>query len=178
MTSAHDRIELDEIRAALAQTPAVLRSLLAMAPEAALSFREAPGTWNPLEVLCHVTDGEVYDWLPRVTIILSPDADKRFTPFDREAGFGRYRGWTLDALLREFERLRADNLDRLARFGVSAADLGRTGIHPEFGPVTLHQLLACWVAHDLAHVAQIARVLVRYVGPDVGPWRAYFSLLR
>jgi hypothetical protein len=45
-------------------------------------------------------------------------------------------------------------------------------------PVTLGQLLACWVTHDLAHVTQIARVLVRYVGRDVGPWRAYFSLLR
>jgi hypothetical protein len=178
MNSAHDQIELEEIQAALARTPAALRSLLAMAPEAALSFREAPGAWTPLEVLCHVIEGEVHNWLPRVTIILSPDADKRFTPFDREAGFRRYRGWTLDALLWEFERLRADNLDRLARFGLSAADLGRTGIHPEFGPVTLHQLLACWMAHDLAHVAQIARVLVRYVGPDVGPWRAYFSLLR
>jgi len=178
MKSVHDSLTLEDIHAALARTPAVLRSLLAMAPGAALSFREAPGTWNPLEVLCHVTDGEVDDWLPRMTIILSPDAAKQFTPFDREAGFRRYRGWSLDALLQEFERLRADNLDRLARFGLSAADLGRTGIHPEFGAVTLHQLLACWVAHDLAHIAQIARVLVRYVGPDVGPWRAYFSLLR
>ena len=52
------------------------------------------------------------------------------------------------------------------------------GLTVRFGPVTLHQLLACWVAHDLAHVAQIVRVLVRYVGPDVAPWRAYFSLLR
>src|SRR3989442_538531 len=142
MKSTHDSLELEDIRAALARTPAVLRSLLAMAPEAALSFRETPDAWNPFEVLCHVTDGEVYDWLPRVTIILSPDADKHFTPFDREAGFLRYRGWVLDALLREFERLRADNLDRLARFGLSEADLGRTGIHPQSGPVTPRQWLA------------------------------------
>jgi hypothetical protein len=51
-------------------------------------------------------------------------------------------------------------------------------MHPELGAVTLRQLLACWVTHDLAHVAQISRVLVRYFGREVGPWRAYFSLLR
>jgi DinB superfamily len=178
MTSIHDSLELEDIRATLSGTPAVLRSLLTMAPEGALSFHEAPDTWNPFEVLCHVTDAELYAWLPRVAIIMSADGDRRFTPFDREAGFSHYRGWTLDALLREFERLRADNLDRLAQFNLSAADLARTGIHPEFGPVTLRQLLACWVTHDLAHVTQIARVLVRCVGRDVGPWRAYFSLLR
>ena len=50
--------------------------------------------------------------------------------------------------------------------------------HPEFGRVTLEQLLVCWVTHDLAHVAQIARVLVRHFGERIGPWTKYFSLLR
>jgi hypothetical protein len=56
--------------------------------------------------------------------------------------------------------------------------LGRTAIHPELGTVTLAQLLACWVTHDHAHIAQIARVLTRGYGAFVGPWRRYFSLLR
>jgi len=175
---AEGHVDVQEVTALLARTPAVLRALTAMAPAEALSFREAPGTWNLLEVLSHVTDGEVSDWLPRVEIMLSSESDTPFTPFDREAGFARYGGWTLDALLPEFERLRAGNLDRLARFGLTASDLERTGMHPELGTVTLRQLLACWVTHDLAHVAQMSRVLVRYFGPGVGPWRTYFSLLR
>jgi uncharacterized damage-inducible protein DinB len=172
-----DMQDLQEVHALLARTPGVLRSLMAMAPPDALAFREAPGTWNPLEVLCHVADAEVHDWMPRVEIILS-GSQHPFTPFDREAGLARYGGWTIDALLRELERLRADNLDRLAGFGMTASDLERAGMHPERGAVTLRQLLACWVTHDLAHVAQISRVLVRYFGREVGPWRAYFSLLR
>jgi hypothetical protein len=43
--------------------------------------------------------------------------------------------------------------------------------------VTLAQLLACWATHDLAHIEQISRALVRHRGPDVGPWAKYYRLL-
>jgi hypothetical protein len=169
--------DLDRLHARLSQTPAVLRGLLTDAPADALAFREAPRTWTPLEVLFHVMDGEIDDWMPRVRVIMSDAADKRFAPFDREAGMRRYAGWTAAAALDEFDRLRRESLDALAALHLAPADLARTGIHPEFGRVTLDQLLACWVTHDLAHVAQIARVMVRYQGPAVGPWSKYFSLL-
>jgi hypothetical protein len=80
--------------------------------------------------------------------------------------------------LTEIERLRAGNLAYLRTLNLSAADLQRTAIHPGLGVVTLHQLLATWATHDLAHVAQISRVMVRYFGEHVGPWREYFSLLK
>lgn len=50
-------------------------------------------------------------------------------------------------------------------------------IHPAFGPVTLRQLLATWVAHDLGHVAQIARVMAKQYRDAVGPWRAYLPVM-
>jgi hypothetical protein len=53
----------------------------------------------------------------------------------------------------------------------------RTGQHPELGVVTLRQLLATWVVHDLDHVGQIARVMAKAYGDQVGPWRAYVSIL-
>ena len=43
--------------------------------------------------------------------------------------------------------------------------------------MTLRELLATWVVHDLAHLGQIARVLAKHHGADVGPWRAYLSIL-
>lgn len=161
----------------LAATPAVLRELVGGAPPESLTFKEAPSAWTPIQVLCHVTDGEVTDWMPRLELILSPGEARTFTPFDREAGFARYAGWTASDLLTEFDRLRTANLSRVAALALQDRDMKRTGIHPELGPVTLGQLLACWATHDLAHIAQISRVLVRYFGPRVGPWRQYFSLL-
>ena len=53
----------------------------------------------------------------------------------------------------------------------------RRGLHPELGEVTLAQLLATWVAHDLTHLGQIGAVLARRYREDVGPWRAYLPAL-
>jgi hypothetical protein len=167
-----------EVQTTLSRTHAILDGLTAHASPDALVFREAPGTWNALEILSHVTDGEITDWMPRVRIVLAASGDRRFTPFDREGGFVRYRGWSAAALLAEFATLRARNLTELDGLRITPEQLRLEGLHPEFGAVTLQQLLATWVTHDLAHVAQLARVLVRYTGRDVGPWAKYFSLLR
>jgi hypothetical protein len=99
-----------------------------------------------------------------VELMLGPDADKRFTPFDREGGFARYQGWTVAALVDEFDRLRRGNLFRLDELNITADDLDRTGIHPDLGVVTLSQLLSCLATHDLAHIEQITRSLVAYEG--------------
>jgi hypothetical protein len=43
--------------------------------------------------------------------------------------------------------------------------------------VTLGQLLAAWVVHDLGHLAQIERVMARQYRDAVGPWREYLPIL-
>jgi hypothetical protein len=164
-----------DVRPVLSRTPDIIRGLIEGAPAAALDFHERTGAWSPVEVLCHLADGEITDWMPRLELMLSGSQPARFQPFDREGGFARYAGWTAPRLLDEFERLRTSNLARLDQLDV--ADGERTAVHPELGTVTLGQLLACWATHDLAHVAQITRTLVRHRGPEVGPWRKYFSLL-
>jgi hypothetical protein len=73
--------------------------------------------------------------------------------------------------------LRRDNLQRLRALNLTNVDLDRTGRHPAFGVVTLRQLLATWVAHDLDHVMQISRVLGRQYADEVGPWRAYLRVI-
>jgi uncharacterized damage-inducible protein DinB len=160
----------------LAQGPRIVEGLIAAAPLEALTWREAPGTWHIVEVLCHMADGEITDWMPRLERIL--EGGGRFTPFDREGGFTRYRGWTAEALVGEFGQLRRANLEKLETLHLTASHLTLRGEHPEFGPVTLQQLLACWATHDMAHVAQISRLLTRAFGRHVGPWKKYFSLLQ
>ena len=103
--------------------------------------------------------------------------EQRFTPYDRLAQFRESQGKALDELLDEFARLRADNLTTLAGWRLNEARLALEGEHPEFGAVTLRQLLAAWVAHDLGHVAQTARVMAKQYREAVGPWRAYLPVL-
>jgi len=165
-----------DVRASLAQGPRIVEGLIAAAPRDALDWREASGAWTPIEVLAHLADGEITDWMPRVERIVSGGG--RFAPYDREGGFERYRGWTAEALVGEFGQLRRANLDRLDQLDLTAPHLGLTGEHPEFGTVTLGQLLATWAAHDMAHVAQLSRILARAFGRHVGPWTRYFSLLK
>jgi hypothetical protein len=169
-------VPLHTVRRALAQTPRIVEGLIAAAPPDALTWREAEGTWHAVEVLCHIADGEITDWMPRIEQILSGGG--RFVPFDREGGFARYRGWTAEALVGEFGQLRRANLEKLDALQLSVSHLRLTGVHPEFGAVTLEQLLACWATHDMAHIAQLARLLTRSFGRHVGPWRKYFSLLQ
>ena len=55
--------------------------------------------------------------------------------------------------------------------------LDKKGTHPEFGPVTLRQMLATWTAHDLSHIGQIADSMARRYRDDVGPWRRFLPVL-
>ena len=167
----------DSIRPVLSRTPAIVRALFDGAPIDALDFHELAGAWSPRQVLCHLAEAEITDWMPRIDSILGSNEDKRFIPFDREGGFVRFAGWDARALLDEFERLRHENVNRLERLALTDADQDRTGVHPEFGRVTVSQLLACWATHDLAHINQITRSLVRHRGPTIGPWTKYYRLL-
>jgi hypothetical protein len=83
----------------------------------------------------------------------------------------------LRELLNIFADLRLDNVARLESLRLETSDLNRRGLHPELGPVTLGQLLATWVAHDLNHLGQVARVMGRQYTEAVGPWLEYLPLL-
>jgi hypothetical protein len=115
--------------------------------------------------------------VPRARTILEQGEGRAFDKFDRFAQFALSEGRTLTSLLDEFATLRQENLRAVAALGLTDADLDRRGRHPELGVVTLRQHLATWVAHDLDHVMQIARVLARQYSDDVGPWRAYLRII-
>jgi hypothetical protein len=169
-------LSVPDVRDSLAHAPRIIEGLIAGAPRDALTWREADGAWTPVEVLAHLADAEVTNWLPRVERILAGGG--AFPPFARDAGFSRFRDWTAEALVGEFGQRRRANLAALDRAGLTAAHLGLTGVHPEFGTVTLEQLLATWAAHDLSHIAQLSRIFTRAFGRHVGPWAQYLSPLK
>jgi hypothetical protein len=125
----------------------------------------------------HLIHGERTDWITRTEILLTHGESRPFTPFDRFAQFEASRGKTLSELLDTFAEARASSLSRLDSLRLTAEDMDRRGRHPELGSVTLGELLATWVAHDLSHLAQIARVMGRQYTEAVGPWRAYLPML-
>jgi hypothetical protein len=169
---------LDDARSILQRTPDVLRGLLADLPPQWTVATEGPGTWGPYDVVGHLIHAERTNWMPRVEHILQHGEGVPIPPFDREAVFTASRGRSLEELLDTFARLRAESLERLNALALSTGDLLRRGRHPELGPVTLQQLLATWVAHDLGHLSQIVRVMAQQYADAVGPWQAYLSILR
>jgi hypothetical protein len=163
--------------AVLERTPAVFRTLLAGLPEVWITADEGPETFSPFDNVGHLIQGERSDWIPRARLILAQEAERRFAPFDRFAQAGENAGKSMSALLDEFTALRAENLATLRSWRLSARELALDGEHPALGQVTLGQLLATWVAHDLGHLAQTARVMAKRHRDAVGPWRAYLPIL-
>ena len=169
--------DLKEGLAILTRTPGTLDAMLRGLPDGWIQAHEGGDTWSPFDVLGHLIHGERTDWVPRARIIMEQGESRPFEKFDRFAQFEETQGRTLDSLLDEFLVRRRESLRQLAELRIGPADLGRRGTHPALGTVTLRQLLATWVAHDLDHVVQVARVIGRQYTDEVGPWRAYLRVI-
>lgn len=172
------QFELTKAVAVLERTPSVLNHLLKNLPEEWTSNNEGGDTWSPFDVVGHLIHGEETDWLPRTQIILEGDPEKVFTPYDRFAQIELSKGKTLNQLLREFEKLRGENISKLEAFNISEEDLKRVGTHPELGKISLSNLLSAWVVHDLGHIAQISRVMAKQYGSQIGPWHEYMMIMK
>lgn len=169
-------MELPEATSILTRTPAILDVLLSGLPPDWLHRDDGPGTWSAYDILGHLLHGEEADWLPRVQMIIQHGTGRAFEPVDRVAMLGR-EPEPVTVLLARFRTARQASVEKLLSLGLTKADLDRRGRHPEFGEVTLAQLVATWVAHDLTHLAQVGEVLARHYRDDVGPWRAYLPAL-
>jgi hypothetical protein len=179
--SKADRAEVDfDLRLSidvLERTPATLRALLQDVDPKLARGTEGPDTFSPFDNIGHLIDGEETDWMARARIILARGANRRFEPYDRFRHRARNAKRTLDSLLDEFARLRAENLRELESWELTEAQLDLPGEHPSLGPVTLRQLLSAWVVHDLGHIAQVARVMAKQYRTEVGPWVPYLPVL-
>lgn len=164
--------------AILEKTPWAVEQLLSGLPEEWILSNEGGETWSPFDIVGHMVHGERADWIARLEIILSENADKIFSSFDRFAQFHESMGKTLDVLLDEFKFLRAENIKILKSKKLSEINFNRIGIHPVFGSITLKNLIATWVVHDLNHLAQISRVMGHQYKEYVGPWKEYLRILK
>jgi hypothetical protein len=113
----------------LERTPDILIAMLENVSEEWTSVNEGGETWTVFDVVGHLIQGEQTDWVPRMQLILSANADKQFAPFDRFAQLQVNNGKSLSGLLAEFRILRQQNLDHLKSRNLSPADLDLTGLY-------------------------------------------------
>lgn len=170
---------LEEAIALLERTPRVLRAWLDGLPSGWLRADEGAATYSPLEIVGHFVHGEETDWIPRTQRILEHGESVPFERYDRFAQRRLHGDQTVAELLALFEARRAESLAALRALlpSADAAPLERRGLHPILGAVTLRQLLATWVVHDLSHLRQAARVMAQRYRGEVGPWREFLPVL-
>ena len=162
----------------LERTPPVLTVLLNGLDDGWVMNNEGPDTFSPYDVIGHLIHGEKTDWTARTKIILEFGLSKSFVPWDRFAQYEESKGKTLEQLLEDFEKVRAENVIWFRSLKLSETDLDKKGMHPKLGEVTLRNLLATWVVHDLTHIAQITRVMAKQYKKAIGPWIKYFRVLQ
>ncbi|MDN5388996.1 DinB family protein [Bacillus sp. LB7] len=169
--------QLEEAIEILERTPQTLSQLLTGLSSPWISCNEGADTWNAFDVVGHLIEGEKNNWLPRIKMIVTKGATEPFPPFDRFSQLNQNDGKTMEQLLNEFAEIRRANLEALRQIIDPETDFEQTGMHPEFGIVKLREQISTWVAHDLTHILQIARVLAKRYQDDVGPWKAYLRIL-
>ena len=169
--------QYDEAVAILRRTPATLTTLLRGLPDAWTRSTEGPDTWSAYDIVGHLLHGEDANWIPRARMILEYGETRPLDSFGRTAMFEKYQDSSLDQLLTAFAQARANNLAALDELHITPEKLTLKSTHPEFGIVTLSQLLATWVVHDLNHIGQIVEVMSRQYADAVGPWRQNLAIL-
>ncbi len=171
------KFEIEKTIEILDRTPRTVRSMLENLSDEWTQSETVDGSWNPFDIVGHYIHGEKTDWIPRLKIILAQGESIEFEPFDRFAQFILSKGRSLSDLLDEFEALRIENIKKLRELKITNDQLALKGMHPELGEVTLEQLLATWVVHDLNHIRQIVTGLAQKYSDNVGVWREYLSIL-
>jgi hypothetical protein len=169
--------KINEAIELLERTPETLSRLLTGLSPGWLTCNEAGDTWNVIEVVAHLIEGEKVNWIPRINMILTKGENYTFPPFDRFAHLSNNEK-DIEQLLLEFNKCREESLERLRSQLDTVTDFEQSARHPEFGPVRLRELLSTWTVHDLTHISQITRIMAKRYKEDVGPWQAYLSILK
>lgn len=171
------KFSLDKSIEILFNTPQTLTSLLQNLSEEWINHNEGENTWTVKEIVAHLIVCEQTNWMTRVKLILSENENKTFALLDMKAHFELAKQNSIDDLLKMFKEMRMKGLEELKSFQLQGSDLQKTGIHPATGEVPLQQIIATWTAHDLTHIAQIARVMAKQQKESMGSFAKFFKSL-
>jgi len=161
----------------LERTPHVLRQLVQGLHPSWTEQNEGGDSWNVPQVVAHLIHCDEANWLLRASHILSEGEKTPLPLFDRFAHLERFKEYLPEDLLNEFRLTREKSLSEISRLLEGFTSFDARGLHPQFGSVTLSQLLSAWVVHDLDHIAQISRIMAKQYKDAVGPWVQFLRIL-
>lgn len=160
---------LENVQAVLSTTPERWQRLVSTLPIDLLTRPPVAGEWSALECLQHLLDAERVLFPVRFRAFLTGRDLAAFDPRQQHAGPDSQ---TPEQLAAAFTQQRQENLVLLKE--VKDGDLERAVKHPQFGAVTLAEMLHTWAAHDLMHTVQAERALMQPFMLGCGGWRAFF----
>ncbi len=153
-----------EALAIFSSTPGKLERALARLTPRRAAARPEPGKWSPKEIVCHLSDCEVVYGF-RYRKILA-EATPVLPAFDQEvwADGLHYREQSLRDAFATFAALRKGHVALFKSLPDEAWEKG--GVHPEYGTLTLRQLIHHLADHDRSHIAQIERLCPPAAAPE------------
>ncbi len=172
------QFRLKEAIDVLRRTPVALRVMLTDIDDCWILNNYGKDTFSPFDVVGHLIHADRTDWIPRARIILEHGKSRPFDTFDRYAQYEDSKGQTLAELLDTFEMLRTERIEALQAMRLTSEQLTLRGTHPELGSVTMEQLLAMWVVHDLNHIHQIVKCMAYQYMDAVGPWKSHAGVYK
>lgn len=168
--SGMSALSTDQIAELLTASTAVVVGEIA-ALGARSGWRPEDGEWSANECVGHLLEAERRGFAGRIRQILAADPSGEPAtlvtwdpPAVAEARRDHLRpGGELAA---EFATLRAESVALVSE--LRPGDLDRVGLHPDVGPLLVHELLGEWVHHDRNHIRQLLAVTQAMVWPQMG----------
>ena len=156
-----------EVAAVLETSGEAYAGLLRTLPPEVATWKPAPGEWCVNECVGHVVEAEKRGFAGRIRTILA-EHEPQLQPWDQPAVAAARHDCEKrpDSLLDEFTPVRRESVE-LVR-SLTDEELGRGGVHPTVGRLTVRDLLHEWVHHDGNHLRQAYANVQAYVWPDMG----------
>jgi len=152
----------------------IIRELVQGVAHEQAAWKPAPERWSILEVVVHLLDEEREDFRVRLGLLLrDPKAD--WPPIDPQGWVTQreYAKRDLGETLKAFLKEREDSLAWLKGLESPAWDNVKT--HPAAGALSAGDMLASWVAHDLLHIRQLAKLHYDYVRRLAEPYSVAYA---
>jgi hypothetical protein len=153
---AYDFYTSDQLLEAYREGPPRLRAAIAGLSMEQLRARPRAGKWSILEIVLHLADSELVGALRVRYVQAQPGI--RLPMYDQERWTERLRHHEADVALLDDTLALFHLLRRITGRIFAAArgdDWSASAVHPDFGEITLRNLLELYADHSERHVEQI-----------------------